>query len=205
MEKAPRLVSHVNTSKGGQDSQEGLLGGVSSDRVKETHLPVSACVAATVPAIAAQQPAKASAEANTSVASSSSQLLVPLLNVGDIRSEHERLRLHVYMEVKEKIWKGAYTDIFYLLVDRLERGEVKRCKECAHSRECGHGPHKRKVEESLKNWVTAFSIYQSIIAERFNNQGSQLACYQNRIVSAHDEYGVLLGRTMIGSSEGQGE
>ncbi|KAJ1186370.1 hypothetical protein NDU88_003152 [Pleurodeles waltl] len=29
----------------------------------------------------------------------------------------------------------------------------------------------------------------SIIAERFNDQGAQLACYQNRIVGAHDEYG----------------
>ncbi|KAJ1095702.1 hypothetical protein NDU88_000860 [Pleurodeles waltl] len=67
MEKAQRLVSHLHTSKRGQDSQ----GGVRSDRVKETHSPALACLAA--PAIAAQQPAKASAEASTSVASSVSQ------------------------------------------------------------------------------------------------------------------------------------
>ncbi|KAJ1162145.1 hypothetical protein NDU88_002621 [Pleurodeles waltl] len=148
-------------------------------------------------AIAVQQPAKSSVEANTPVASLSSQsvadsgtrCLPPLLDLGDIRSEHEHPGLHVPMEVKEKIWKGAYIDIFDLLVDRPERDEVKRCQECAHSRECCHGPHKRKVEESLNNWVRAFSIYQSIIADRFNDQGAQVACYQNRIVGAHDEYG----------------
>ncbi|KAJ1117903.1 hypothetical protein NDU88_006099 [Pleurodeles waltl] len=110
-------------------------------------------------------------------------------NLGDIRSEHERLGLHVPMEIKEKIWKGAYIDIFDLLVDRPERDEVKHCKESAHSRDCGHGPHKRKVEESLNNWVRAFSICQSIIAECLNDQGALLACYQNRIAGAHDEYG----------------
>ncbi|KAJ1114116.1 hypothetical protein NDU88_002355 [Pleurodeles waltl] len=93
------------------------------------------------------------------------------------------------MEVKEKIWKGTYTDIFDLLVDKSEKDEVKRCKECAQSRECGHWPHKRKVEESLNNWVRASSTFQAIIADRFDDQGAQLACYQNRIVGAHDEYG----------------
>ncbi|KAJ1184950.1 hypothetical protein NDU88_001746 [Pleurodeles waltl] len=154
-------------------------------------------MAAPAPAIVAQQPAKSSAEANIPVTSSLSQSaadsgtrrLSPLLDLGDIRSEHEHLGLHVPMEIKEKIWKGTYIEIFYLLVDRPERDEVKHCKECAHSRECGHGLHKRRIEESLNNWVRAFSIYQSIIAECFNDQGAQLACYQNRIVSAHDEYG----------------
>ncbi|KAJ1129290.1 hypothetical protein NDU88_007661 [Pleurodeles waltl] len=109
-------------------------------------------------------------------------------DLGDIRCEHERLGWHMPMEVKEEIWKGVDIDIFDLLVDRPERNEVKHCKECAHSRECGQGPHKRKVKESLNNWVRAFSIYQSIIAERVNDHESQLAFYQNRIVSAHDEY-----------------
>ncbi|KAJ1114115.1 hypothetical protein NDU88_002354 [Pleurodeles waltl] len=113
----------------------------------------------------------------------------PLLDLGDIHSEHERLGLHVPMEVKEKIWKGTYTDIFDLLVDKSEKDEFKRCKECAHSKECGHWPHKRKVEETLNNWVRTSSTFQAIIADRFNDQGAQLACYQNRIVGAHDEYG----------------
>ncbi|KAJ1100595.1 hypothetical protein NDU88_005676 [Pleurodeles waltl] len=30
---------------------------------------------------------------------------------------------------------------------------------------------------------------EAIIAERFNNQGAQLVCYQTSIVGAHDEYG----------------
>ncbi|KAJ1137164.1 hypothetical protein NDU88_003577 [Pleurodeles waltl] len=110
-------------------------------------------MAAPAQAMVAQKPAKSSAEASTPVASSSSQSaansgthrLSPLLDLGVIRSEHEHLRLHVPMEIKEKIWKGTYIVIFDLLV--------------ANRR------------------------------ERFNDQGAQLACYQNRIVGAHDEYG----------------
>ncbi|KAJ1152248.1 hypothetical protein NDU88_005024 [Pleurodeles waltl] len=113
----------------------------------------------------------------------------PLTGLGDICSEHEQLGLHVPVEVREKIWKGAYIDIFDLLVDKAENEEVRRCKECAHSRECGHGPQRRRVEESLSNWVRAFSIYQAILAERFSGLTAQLACYQNWIVGAHDEYG----------------
>ncbi|KAJ1130213.1 hypothetical protein NDU88_008569 [Pleurodeles waltl] len=92
-------------------------------------------------------------------------------------------------DVPQKIWKGAYINIFDLLVDKAENEEVWRCKECTHSRECGHGPQRRRVEESLSNWVRAFSIYQAILAERFSDLGAQLACYQNRIVGAHDKYG----------------
>ncbi|KAJ1201934.1 hypothetical protein NDU88_005738 [Pleurodeles waltl] len=113
----------------------------------------------------------------------------PLTGLGDICSEHEQLGLHVPVEVREKIWKGAYIDIFDLLVDKAEKEEVWRCKECTHLRDCGHGPQRRRVEESLSNWVRVFSIYQAILAERFSDLGAQLACYQNRIVGAHDEYG----------------
>ncbi|KAJ1141687.1 hypothetical protein NDU88_008015 [Pleurodeles waltl] len=197
MEKARHLVSHFNTSKGSQDFQGEVFVGMSSNRVKETFLPTSAFMATPAPAMVAQQPGKSSAEANTPVAASSNQsaadsgtrLLSPLLDLSDIHSEHERLGLHVPMEIKEKIWKGTDIDIFDLLVDRPEKDEVKRCKECAHSRECGHGPHKRKVEKSLNNWLRAFTVYQTIVAEHINDQGAQLACYQNRIVGAHDECG----------------
>ncbi|KAJ1154036.1 hypothetical protein NDU88_006793 [Pleurodeles waltl] len=113
----------------------------------------------------------------------------PLMDLGDIRSEHEQLGLHIPLEVREKIWKVAYIDIFDLLIDKADKEEVKHCKECAHSRECGHGPQRRKVQKSLSKWVRAFSIYQAILAERFSDLGAQLACYQNRIVGAHHEYG----------------
>ncbi|KAJ1207985.1 hypothetical protein NDU88_003375 [Pleurodeles waltl] len=57
----------------------------------------------------------------------------PLTDLGDIFLEHEQLGRHVPIEVKEKIWKGAYIDIFNLLVDKAEKEEVRRCKECAYS------------------------------------------------------------------------
>ncbi|KAJ1181429.1 hypothetical protein NDU88_006636 [Pleurodeles waltl] len=91
-------------------------------------------MAAPAPARVAQQPAKSSAVASTPMASSSSQSaadsgtrhLSPLLDLGDICCEHEGLGLHVHMVIKEKIWKGAYIDIFDLLVGRPERDEVKK-------------------------------------------------------------------------------
>ncbi|KAJ1094388.1 hypothetical protein NDU88_007465 [Pleurodeles waltl] len=59
---------------------------------------------------------------------------LPPMGPGDIRSEHERLGLHVPLEVKEKIWKGADADID-MLVDKSDKEEVKHCKECADSSE----------------------------------------------------------------------
>ncbi|KAJ1128206.1 hypothetical protein NDU88_006585 [Pleurodeles waltl] len=108
----------------------------------------------------------------------------PLMDLDDIRSEREQLGLLVPVEVRKKIWKGAYIDIFDLLVDKSDKEEVKGCSECAHLRECGHWPQKLKVVESLSNWVKAFSIYLANLAERFGDLGTQLACYQNRIVGA---------------------
>ncbi|KAJ1201212.1 hypothetical protein NDU88_005026 [Pleurodeles waltl] len=167
MEKAHRLFSHLNSSEGAQVSPRGALEGANSDHVKEANLPALASMATPMQAIAAQQPAKVSAVASTSVASSSVQTVADsgtrhlshLLDLGDNRSEHGCLGLHAPMEVNENIWKGVYIDIFDLLVERSERDKVTRCKECAHARECGHWPHKKKVEESLNNWVRVFSIY----------------------------------------------
>ncbi|KAJ1218792.1 hypothetical protein NDU88_006364 [Pleurodeles waltl] len=109
--------------------------------------------------------------------------------LGDICSEHEQLGLHVSMEVKEKIWKGAYIVIFDLEMDKYGKEKVKSCKECAHSRDCGNWTHRKTVDKPLVNSVSVFSTYQAIAAEHFNDLGAQLAYYQNRIVGAHDEYG----------------
>ncbi|KAJ1168989.1 hypothetical protein NDU88_000901 [Pleurodeles waltl] len=119
------------------------------------------------------------------VSTSTGSSLSPM-DLGDIHSEHDRLGLHVPTEAKEKIWKGTY--VVGLLVDKSEKEEVTRCKECAHSREYSHCAHKKKVDETLANWARGFSTYQAILAEHFNDLGAQLACYQNRIVGAHDAY-----------------
>ncbi|KAJ1204735.1 hypothetical protein NDU88_000173 [Pleurodeles waltl] len=47
--------------------------------------------------------------------------------LGDIHSENEQLGLHVSIEVKKKIWKGAHVDILDLQVDKSEKEEAKRC------------------------------------------------------------------------------
>ncbi|KAJ1143424.1 hypothetical protein NDU88_009733 [Pleurodeles waltl] len=113
-----------------------------------------------------------------------------LMGLGDIHSEHEQFGFHVSMEVKEKIWKGAYEDIFDLLADKSEEEEAKRCKECSYPRGCGHSTHKKKVDTTL----------QAIMADCFNDLGVQLACYQNRFVGAHDEMVGQSVRIIIRSS-----
>ncbi|KAJ1136225.1 hypothetical protein NDU88_002642 [Pleurodeles waltl] len=212
IERAWHLVSHLRTKKGSQGCQGkemGLDHCEGSQKANHPSLtpPVEGQVAlapasfaqqvASASGVSTQQSGNAPAVVTTTVMSSLTQEWTnsgtghpsPLVDLGDINSEHEQLGQHVAMEMKEKIWKVAYIDIFELLVDKSDKDEVKRRKECAHSRVCGHWLKRKKVEESLSNWVKAFSIYQAILAERFSDLGAHLAYYKNRIVGGNDEYG----------------
>ena len=93
------------------------------------------------------------------------------------------------MEIKEKIWKGAYIDMFELLCDTSEGDGCKEGKNCSHTRDCGHWLYRKRIEETIGNWVKAFSIFQAIISEKTGGLAGELACYQNRIMCAHDEFG----------------
>ena len=77
--------------------------------------------------------------------------VVPMLSLDDVRSEHAQLGLHVSMEVKEKIWKGAYVDIFDLLQNSAKGDDCRGGKNCSHARDCGHWSYQRRVEENIGN------------------------------------------------------
>ena len=64
------------------------------------------------------------------------------VGLGDMRSEPDQLGRNATSEVKEKIWKGAYVDMFDLLIDTPEGDERKGGKDCAHARDCGHWSYK---------------------------------------------------------------
>ncbi|KAJ1194095.1 hypothetical protein NDU88_003390 [Pleurodeles waltl] len=204
------LVSYLDTEKAGQEAQgctagpkptagtesfepPTLMGPVESQAPHIAVLPAhplsqapaaasaTGSVISTGGVIAALASLPAQGMANTGTGPSS-----PPMGQGDIRSEHEHLQLHVPMEVKEKIWKEAYVNIFDLLVDKSDKEEVKRSKESAQSQVCCHWSQKKKVVEILVNWVTGFLTCQAILAKRFNDMGAELACYQKRIVGAHE-------------------
>ncbi|KAM9308277.1 uncharacterized protein PAF06_012463 [Gastrophryne carolinensis] len=93
------------------------------------------------------------------------------------------LGAHLKAEVKEKIWKREYIDIFTLLP--LERFNVDRWKE---------GGEGRKEEEedrrrTFGNWLQAFAIMGSVIGEKSPGECSALFCYLDAVWEAHRVYG----------------
>ncbi|KAJ1204685.1 hypothetical protein NDU88_000125 [Pleurodeles waltl] len=80
------------------------------------------------------------------------------IGLGDVCSQHNHLGRHLWANVKEKIWKVSQVAVCELTVDRPEWDESKQCKECSHSKECGHWCYKKKVEETLLNGVKGFKI-----------------------------------------------
>ncbi|KAJ1130362.1 hypothetical protein NDU88_008715 [Pleurodeles waltl] len=73
-----------------------------------------------------------------------------------------KLAAHVSAEVKEKIWKGEFVDIFSLIRAKRREVEVKE-KETKSS---FYGERKPKVEESITNWLFAFNVFMSVLLEK---------------------------------------
>lgn len=85
--------------------------------------------------------------------------------------EPSKVARHVSQEVKEKIWKGEFVDMFGLINKRL------------------HWNREASDERSLPNWILGFTVYSAVLLEKFFELGPQLSCYQHTIVLAHENYG----------------
>ncbi|KAJ1081348.1 hypothetical protein NDU88_001530 [Pleurodeles waltl] len=96
-----------------------------------------------------------------------------------------KLTAHVAAEVKEKIWKGEFVDIFSLIRAKRREAESKD-KEPKSS---FFGDRKPKVEESITNWLWGFNVFMSVLLEKKTELGSSLICYANKILKAHHTYG----------------
>ncbi|OCT61620.1 hypothetical protein XELAEV_18047648mg [Xenopus laevis] len=101
------------------------------------------------------------------------------------------LGAHLKPEVREKIWKREYVDIFTLLplerfgIDRYEKGKEHRKEEDEERRRF------RLIPRTFGNWLQAFSILASVVGEKHSELCSALFCYLDGIWEAHKVYGGL--------------
>ncbi|KAJ1178104.1 hypothetical protein NDU88_003352 [Pleurodeles waltl] len=96
-----------------------------------------------------------------------------------------KLAAHVAAEVKEKIWKGEFVDIFGLIRAKRREAEPKDKEAKASS----SSDKKPKVEESITNWLFGFNVFMSVMLEKKPELGISMICYANKILRAHHMYG----------------
>ncbi|KAJ1114944.1 hypothetical protein NDU88_003174 [Pleurodeles waltl] len=96
-----------------------------------------------------------------------------------------KLAAHVAPDIKEKIWKGEFVDIFSLIRAKRINVETKD-KEPKVSSSSAKKP---KIEESITNWLFGFNVFMSVMLERKPETGIAMICYANKILKAHHMYG----------------
>ncbi|KAJ1163064.1 hypothetical protein NDU88_003527 [Pleurodeles waltl] len=112
-----------------------------------------------------------------------------------VLSRPGKLTAHVAAEVKEKIWKGEFVDIFSLIRAKRREAESKE-KE---PKSALFGERKPRVEESITNWLLGFNVFMSVWLEKKNGVGLlfDILCKQNIEGPAH-LWGVCLVRIRQG-------
>ncbi|KAJ1142700.1 hypothetical protein NDU88_009013 [Pleurodeles waltl] len=96
-----------------------------------------------------------------------------------------KLAAHFSTEVKEKIWKGEFVDIFSLIRAKRREVETKEKEPTSSS----YAERKPKIEESITNWLFGFNVFMSILLEKKTELGTSLIYYANKIVKAQHTYG----------------
>ncbi|CAH2277376.1 collagen alpha-1(II) chain-like isoform X1, partial [Pelobates cultripes] len=101
------------------------------------------------------------------------------------------LGVHLKQEVKEKIWKGDFCEIFSLLpledfIDLKEDDKKDEKKEEEEKKK-----RYRKIPKSFGNWLRAFCVLASVLGEKSPGLCSSLFCYLDGIWEAYRTYGGL--------------
>ncbi|KAJ1178627.1 hypothetical protein NDU88_003870 [Pleurodeles waltl] len=96
-----------------------------------------------------------------------------------------KLAAHVAPDIKEKIWKGEFVDIFSLI--RAKRRDVETKDKDAKA--SSSSDKKPKTEESITNWLFGFNVFMSVMLERKPESGIAMICYANKILKAYHMYG----------------
>ncbi|PIO11577.1 hypothetical protein AB205_0155200, partial [Aquarana catesbeiana] len=111
---------------------------------------------------------------------------------GAVRSEvyvcfEGPLGAHLKTEIKEKIWKGEYVEIFTLLP--LEKLNLDRLKPVEGKKEDEENRRYRLIPRTFVNWLQAFAILASVVGEKAPENCSALFFYLEAISEAHRTYG----------------
>ncbi|KAJ1218448.1 hypothetical protein NDU88_006028 [Pleurodeles waltl] len=96
-----------------------------------------------------------------------------------------KLAAHVSAEVKERIWKGEFVDIFSLI--RTKRTEVDNKEK--EVKTTSSGDKKPKVEENIMNWLFGFDVFMSVMLKKKPDLGISMIYYANKILKAQHTYG----------------
>ncbi|KAJ1107532.1 hypothetical protein NDU88_004922 [Pleurodeles waltl] len=110
-----------------------------------------------------------------------------------------KLAAHVAPDMKEKIWKEEFVDIFSLI--RAKRREVETKDK--DSKTSSFSDKKPKIEENITNWLFGFNVFMSVMLEKKPETGIAMICYENKILKAHHMYGGNSWLEYEGSSGGQ--
>ncbi|KAJ1126841.1 hypothetical protein NDU88_005247 [Pleurodeles waltl] len=96
-----------------------------------------------------------------------------------------KLAAHVASEIKEKIWKGDFVDIFSLVRAKSREIESKDKDAKASS----FTDKKPKIEENITNCLFGFNVFMSVMMEKKPEIGMSMIFYANKILKAHHTYG----------------
>ncbi|KAM3929242.1 uncharacterized protein RB166_007049 [Leptodactylus fuscus] len=97
------------------------------------------------------------------------------------------LGAHLKPEVREKIWKREYVEIFSLLP--LEKFNLDRVKPDECKKEEEERRRYRLIPRTFSNWLQAFAILASVVGEKAPENCSVLFCYLDSIGEAYWVYG----------------
>lgn len=97
------------------------------------------------------------------------------------------LGAHLKQEVRERIQKGEYVEIFSLLP--LEKFNLDRVKPDSSKKEDEEKRRYRLIPRTFVNWLQAFAIMASVIGEKSPEHCSALFGYMDAIGEAHRVYG----------------
>lgn len=97
------------------------------------------------------------------------------------------LGAHLKSQVREKIWKGDYVEIFSLLP--LEKFNLYWVKPEEHKLEDEEKRWYRLTPQTFPNWLQAFAIMASVIGEKNLENCLALFCYLDAVGEAYRVYG----------------
>lgn len=101
------------------------------------------------------------------------------------------LGTHVKKEVRERIWKGEFVEIFSLLPLEESVDLKDEDKKDGKKEEEERSKRYRKIPKTFGNWLRAFCTLASIIGEKHPERCSPLFCYLDGIWEAYRVYGGL--------------
>lgn len=97
------------------------------------------------------------------------------------------LGAHLKQDVRDKICKGEYVEIFSPLA--LEKFNLDRVMSDDTKKEDEERRRYRLIPQTFANWLLALAIMASVIVEKNPEHCSALFCYMDVVGEAHRVYG----------------